>query len=90
MHGFVGREADIGALRAEYERIRETGQGSLVLLKGRRRVGKSWLVEEFTERVGARSLFYLADRLRPALQLNRFAEKLGQSNLPSAGPAAGV
>ena len=90
MQGFVGRDADIEALRAEYERVQASGQGSLVLLKGRRRIGKSWLVEEFTERVGASSLFFLADRLRPALQLNRFAEKLSQSNLPSAGAATGV
>jgi AAA+ ATPase superfamily predicted ATPase len=88
--GFIGRSADIKSLAEEYDRVRESGRGSLVLLKGRRRVGKSWLVEEFIERAGAPSFFFLADNLRHQLQLDRFAEHLARSTLAAAGDAAGV
>ena len=84
MQGFIGRTRDLDALGAEYERVRETGQGSLVLLKGRRRIGKSWLAEQFSEEVGAPTLYFLADRLRTALQLRRFADSLASSKLPAA------
>lgn len=90
MHGFIGRTRDLEVLRDEYARVRETGQGSLVLLKGRRRIGKSWLAEQFSEEVGAPTLYFLADRLRTGLQLRRFADGLAASGLPSAPSATGV
>ena len=90
MHGFIGRGRDLEALRDEYGRVRETGQGSLVLLKGRRRIGKSGLAEQFSEEVGAPTLYFLADRLRTGLQLRRFAEGLAASGLPGAPSATGV
>jgi AAA+ ATPase superfamily predicted ATPase len=90
VQGFVGRETDIAALRTELNRVRESGRGALVILKGRRRVGKSWLVEEFIEQSGTPAVFFLADRVRSQLQLDRFAQELAQSNLPMAASASGI
>lgn len=90
MNGFVGRERDLAALEDELRSVRDSGQGSLVLLKGRRRVGKSWLVEEFIERSGLRALYYLAGRLRRQVELARFAEALGKASLPASHAAIGV
>lgn len=90
MHGFIGRTRDLKALHDEYDRVRDTGKGSLVLLKGRRRIGKSWLAEQFSEEVGAPTLYFLADRLRTAFQLRRFADSLAASGLPGAPAASGV
>jgi uncharacterized protein len=44
-HEFVGRETELRELRAP----RTLRSASLVILEGRRRVGKSRLVEEFAE-----------------------------------------
>jgi hypothetical protein len=72
-------------LSAELEFVRSHGTGRLILIKGRRQVGKSRLVEEFLERTGAPHVFFAATRGRaPHQELRAFAEALSRSNLPAA------
>ena len=51
MRRFIGRAHELGVLRDALERIRSTPDavqpGECILIRGRRRVGKSSLVEEF-------------------------------------------
>jgi uncharacterized protein len=65
MSGFVGRARELARLTGHLERVRETGNGVFVSLRGRRQVGKSRLLEEFIARSGAKAVFYVATR-RPA------------------------
>jgi hypothetical protein len=46
MSDFVGRRGCMAALEAELDRVRQTGRGRFVSMRGRRRVGKSRLVGE--------------------------------------------
>jgi uncharacterized protein len=54
-----------------------------VLIRGRRRVGKSRLVEEFLRTADVSSVFFTASR-KPDRQLARFAAEISESNLPDA------
>src|SRR5688500_20305473 len=64
MAGFVGRERELASLERMLQRVAEGGRGDrpgrAVLMRGRRRVGKSRLVEEFVERAGVPYLFFTA------------------------------
>lgn len=64
--------------------------GRAVLMRGRRRVGKSRLVEEFVERAGVPSLFFTASA-QPTIQadLQLFVEAVRSSELPGAATFAG-
>jgi len=63
MSDFVGRRGYMATLEAELGRVRQTGRGRLVSMRGR--VGKSRLVDEFLRR-GAHSpvpyVFFTASR----------------------------
>lgn len=87
---FVGRSRELGILASDLEVVRESGQGALVLVKGRRRAGKSRLIEEFVERQGSRVVFFLATRQRPGYELARFVEALARSNHPEAAGSVGL
>ena len=54
---FVGREAELARLERELAGVRRTGGGALLSVRGRRRVGKSRLVEELIQRSGCASVF---------------------------------
>lgn len=60
------------------------------LARGRRRVGKSWLVEEFLLRGRLPNVFFTASRNPVDADLGRFAEALAQSSLPDSARNAGV
>jgi uncharacterized protein len=90
LKGFVGRRVLLDRLGAEVEVIRQTGQGRFVTIRGRRRVGKSWLVEEFLERSGLPAVFFSASGQTPERELSLFADQLAQSRLPSAELATAV
>jgi AAA+ ATPase superfamily predicted ATPase len=81
---FVGRHAELGVLDRELSRVRQAGSGGFLWVRGRRRVGKSRLVEQFLLDSGARSVFFRSPRRGPAETLRRFATAVGQSSLPSA------
>jgi uncharacterized protein len=84
MATFVGRDSEIAALQAELERTRRTGDGRFVWMRGRRRVGKSRLVQEFCDRSRARYCFYQAPRRPRAEALADFVEAAAHSTLAAA------
>lgn len=85
---FVGREHELGLLDAELTAARQTGAGRLVWIRGRRRVGKSRLVEEFCSTRDAPYCFYQAPKRARQDALAEFAEAVRESGLPAAGTFA--
>ncbi len=63
---FIGRQRELNALDETYE----TERGALVLLYGRRRIGKTFLLQRFT--AGRRAIFYQATRRAQADELRSF------------------
>lgn len=72
MKSFIGRKTEIQRLNADYHE----NQSKFIVLYGRRRVGKSLLVEKFCE--GKRSFSFLAGKEKKALQIKRFLAGLAQ------------
>jgi AAA+ ATPase superfamily predicted ATPase len=85
---FVGRTRELGELERQLAVVREGGlgdRGRALLIRGRRRVGKSRLVTEFVERADVPSVFFQAARHAPqAQELSAFAEAIATSNLAEA------
>jgi len=79
--GFVGRRQELAQLAAELDATAESGR--CLLLRGRRRVGKSRLVEEFIDRTGAPSVFYSASGGPIDRELAQFADEVLASTLPN-------
>jgi AAA+ ATPase superfamily predicted ATPase len=92
MEGFVGREVELGRLDALLEQVRTGGRtgrpGRAVLIRGRRRVGKSRLVEEFLERGGLPHVYVTATGHSRQEDLDDFAREVAASSLPGAATAA--
>jgi AAA+ ATPase superfamily predicted ATPase len=82
MTTFVGRTCELGLLDGELERVRQGGEGRFVWMRGRRRVGKSRLVQEFVEAAKLPYVFYQAPRRASADALERFRKALAASTLP--------
>src|SRR5215510_9713830 len=91
---FRGRTNDLALLDRQLRRVREgaaTTPGQAVIVTGRRRVGKSRLVQEFCDRSGAPYVVFQASRGRnPAAERADFAAALTQSTLPGADLAGAV
>ncbi|MFC4010568.1 ATP-binding protein [Nonomuraea purpurea] len=85
MDGFIGRQRELAALGRYFARV-GTGDrpGRAILMRGRRRVGKSRLAEEFIHRSGVPSVFFTAARESRADQIERFIADVSASNLPDA------
>lgn len=81
---FVGREAQLAILRDELAQVRASGEGRFVSIRGRRRVGKSTLVERFLQLEKPPHVFFTASRQSPPRELDLFAEELAVSDLPAA------
>jgi uncharacterized protein len=90
---FVGRTTELGRLEALLDTVRRGGRadaGVAVLLRGRRRMGKSRLVEEFVRRSGCPSVHFQAARgAAPGEELQEFAAAIAGSDLPDALRAEG-
>ena len=69
MKQFVDRESEMATLQSEYERK----GSSLVILYGRRRVGKTTLISEFIR--DKKALFFLASEESEAQNRNNFKDK---------------
>ena len=70
---FVGRRRELERLGDVLDRVRSSGRGEFVALRGRRQVGKSTLLEEFLHRSGIPGLFFAASRgAPPARELSEF------------------
>lgn len=90
MSGFIGRERELATLDRLLGRVKAGGRagrpGRAVLIRGRRRVGKSRLAEEFVERAGVPHVFFTASAQSSThLDLSLFAEAVANSDLPHAG-----
>jgi AAA+ ATPase superfamily predicted ATPase len=91
MEPFIGREQYLDRLSGLLARVRERGTGCLLSVRGRRRVGKSRLLEEWLRREGVSHVFFAASRQAPEHELSLFAEEVMRSDLPAAPTAtAGV
>ncbi|CRK60286.1 hypothetical protein [Alloactinosynnema sp. L-07] len=62
MAGFVGRVAELAALRKRLDRVEATKSAVAVAIRGRRQVGKSRLVQEFCDRANRRYMFFSATK----------------------------
>lgn len=89
---FVGRAAEIATLRRELDLVRRGGSrpGRCILLRGRRRVGKSRLVEEVLELAGVPSVYFTAAGVPPAAERDDFAREVLASDLPGRDLFDGV
>lgn len=89
MSRFVGRRRELAALDRLLERVKSADRdgrpGRAVLVRGRRRVGKSRLVEEFIERQALPAVYFTASA-QPTLaaDLALFVQAVATSDLPAA------
>ena len=86
--GFVGRQPELAQLGDLLNRVRTGGRvgrpGSAVLIRGRRRVGKSRLVEEFAQQASLPHVFFTATGAPREEELASFAAEVAGSDLPEA------
>ncbi|GAA4074015.1 ATP-binding protein [Nonomuraea soli] len=86
MSDFVGRAHELSALTGLLERVAAgigtARPGRCLLMRGRRRIGKSALAEEFIRRSGVPSLFYTSARESPEAELSQLLEAVAASDLP--------
>lgn len=85
MTPFIGRQVELSMLHKRLERIRTTGEGVAVAIRGRRQVGKSRLVQEFCDAAGVPYLFFAATKGAAAREtVNDFVAELAASTLAAA------
>jgi AAA+ ATPase superfamily predicted ATPase len=86
---FVGRDRELLVLQQALDGVREAvgsaEPGRCILMRGRRRVGKSSLVEEFIRRAGMPSLFFTAAGGSAADELAELLDAVATSTLPDRG-----
>lgn len=75
---FIGREAELKFLEERYN----SDKGELVVLYGRRRVGKTETLKQFCK--GKPHLFFSCRECTDKLQLKNFSEKLLKENIPAS------
>lgn len=85
---FVGRQRDLTRLESILAGIKGTGRGALLAMRGRRRVGKSRLAEEFARESGCPYVYFTAVQQPGEAELNRFVEELARSRAPRAADVA--
>ena len=86
---FIGRDAELGALRAEFDRARQGEEGRFAWVQGRRRVGKSRLVQS-CNRLEAPYVFYQAPQRGVGAAIAAFVDAVAQSTLPAASAFEGA
>ena len=97
MTRFVGRQKELAVLSRELglvaEEVGGERPGRCLLVRGRRRVGKSRLVERFVDRADVPAVFFTATGASRAEDLRGLVQDVGESTLPartlftSANPA---
>ena len=93
MGGFVGRQKELDTLSSALARVsshmNDGAPGLCMFVRGRRRVGKSRLLEEFIERSEVPHLFFTASQ-QGGRELKLFAEEAATSSLANAQTFAAV
>jgi hypothetical protein len=85
--GFVGRTHELSLLTKRLDRIRESGVGVAVTIRGRRQVGKSRLAQEFCDRAGLPYVFFAATKgASPVEAVSGFADAIADSTLRVGAP----
>ncbi|WP_328327330.1 MULTISPECIES: ATP-binding protein [unclassified Streptomyces] len=80
---FYGRRYVFDDLHRRLDRIRETGTGQLLAVRGRRQVGKSRLFTRFVERAGLPYLYFTAVKnAPPTAQLQTLTADMHTSTTP--------
>lgn len=74
---FIGREAELSFLQDKYDENR----GQLVVLYGRRRVGKTETLREFCK--GKPHIFYSCTQSTDKVQLAKFSKQMFKENIPA-------
>lgn len=87
---FIGRDEELAALQAELDLAASTGRGRFVWVRGRRRVGKSRIVQEFCDRSRVPYAFYQAPRREQQEALAGFVEAVAASTLPAGAAFDGA
>ena len=86
MARFVGRTSELAELArlAASPTKGDERPGRALLIRGRRRVGKSRLVEEFLDRSGLPYVFFTASTRSTTEEIELFVQEVAASNLPGA------
>lgn len=88
---FIGRRRELAALQAEFDAVsrgNRLDRGIAVMIRGRRRVGKSRLASEFATRTGAPYVHFQASRGAPlAQEIATLHRAIARSPLPGAALA---
>ena len=74
---FIGREAELSFLESKYN----ADGGQLIVLYGRRRVGKTETLKKFCE--GKPHVYYACRECTDGIQLKSFSEKMLQEEIPA-------
>lgn len=74
---FIGREAELSFLQDKYEEKR----GQLIVLYGRRRVGKTETLREFCKEKA--HIFYSCTQSTDKVQLSKFSKQIFKENIPA-------
>jgi AAA+ ATPase superfamily predicted ATPase len=92
LSAFIGRDQQLNVLDGPLLRVTEGGgkPGKALLMRGRRRVGKSRLVEEFLSRAGVPHVYFTASTRSTGEELRLFVEEVRGSSLPGADLFEGV
>lgn len=77
LYMFIGREAELKFLNDKYEENR----GQLVVLYGRRRVGKNETLREFCK--GKPHVFYSCTQSTDKVQLSKFSKQIFKEDIPA-------
>lgn len=86
---FVGRVRELRMLSHQIEALRR-GEGRCVLLRGRRRVGKSRLAEALCQMANVPSVFFTAAGVGVRRELEAFRQAVLESDLPDRAVFDGV
>ncbi len=74
---FIGREAELAFLQDKYDEKK----GQLIVLYGRRRVGKTETLREFCK--GKPHVFYSCTQSTDKVQLSKFSKQIFKENIPA-------
>ncbi len=87
---FIGRNAELVTLRAEIDRVGQSDGGRFAWIRGRRRVGKSRMVQELCNRLDAPYVFFQAPQRETGAAIAAFVEAVAHSTLPAASAFEGA